>query len=869
MFRLTQPARMLIRKSIMLSLILFSSPVIAAPAQAAAVVVDCEPAVTVISDADSGPGSLRQAIVDVCDAGIITFDLPMPATITLTSGQLTIDKALRIQGPGATQLTISGNHASRIFNISGHGVHLADLRLVDGKDFSGGGILNAGILHLTDCILEGHHVDALLSSGYGGAIFNQGALFITNTLIHDNTIYASGLYTYALGGGIHNQGGVLFLNGSTLSQNLVSGGGGPEAAAISNVNGLVTILNSTISGNRATYNSGALFNLSGVMHVSHSTIVDNSVDPISPGYAILNGDGTLDLRNSIVANNDVAANCGPSLVTSLGYNLADDDSCNLGGPGDLPGSDPHLGALKVNDVGLPTHTLLSGSPALDAGICTDHNDHFIPDDGRGLPRPVDGPTLPNAADGCDIGAFEGQAVDLTPNKQIDDGLALPGQRMDYAITLTNHGVITTTTAIMSDTLPSELTFAAPVTLDPPQPNAILAQNAADLPMIGRNLTLAHGQTITLTLPVTVNADVPLGEAITNTVVAGSDEALTLHQTTHVAVTCYPPLPVTSTADDGPGSLRQAIRFSCPETTIVIAFSQPSTITLTSGPLLLERSLQIVGTGADRVILSGGNESRVFDVGPHQVHLEGLTVRNGLTENGGGIYNDGGDLTLAFVRVVDNVAEAANARGGGIYSQYGHLLVHNSTIAGNAAQSSQNSGEGGGLHVYAGIVTLDHSVVTDNTANLYAGGISADGDIFFHIFNSTISHNHATYTGGIDIGRYGDFLIENSTIAENDGNVGAGISTSFGAVTLRNTIIANNGVGNCKRGIGPFVSHGYNLDSDDTCHLTAETDLPNEDPLLLPLGDYGGATIVHALAAGSVAINAGSCFDDSGSLIPND
>ena len=91
MFRLTQPARMLIRKSIMLSLILFSSPVIAAPAQAAAVVVDCEPAVTVISDADSGPGSLRQAIVDVCDAGIITFDLPMPATITLTSGQLTND----------------------------------------------------------------------------------------------------------------------------------------------------------------------------------------------------------------------------------------------------------------------------------------------------------------------------------------------------------------------------------------------------------------------------------------------------------------------------------------------------------------------------------------------------------------------------------------------------------------------------------------------------------------------------------------------------------------------------------------------------------------------------------------------------------
>ena len=41
------------------------------------------------------------------------------ATITLTNGQLTITRDVTIAGPGASQLTISGNAASRIFNISG------------------------------------------------------------------------------------------------------------------------------------------------------------------------------------------------------------------------------------------------------------------------------------------------------------------------------------------------------------------------------------------------------------------------------------------------------------------------------------------------------------------------------------------------------------------------------------------------------------------------------------------------------------------------------------------------------------------------------------------------------------------------------
>src|SRR5207245_977056 len=68
---------------------------------------------------DSGAGSLRQAMLDANAAGgsnTIRFQLAAgPQTITLTSGQLTIASNLTITGPGAANLTLSGNNASRVF----------------------------------------------------------------------------------------------------------------------------------------------------------------------------------------------------------------------------------------------------------------------------------------------------------------------------------------------------------------------------------------------------------------------------------------------------------------------------------------------------------------------------------------------------------------------------------------------------------------------------------------------------------------------------------------------------------------------------------------------------------------------------------
>src|SRR5260370_5722643 len=121
---------------------------------------------TVTNLLDAGPGSLRQAILDTPAGGTVDFQADLTGTITLTSGELTINRSLTIDGPGAAVITVSGNHASRVFTIGGSTVYISGLTVADGTvtNGSGGGILNAGTLTLTDSILSGNS---------GGGIFNQ------------------------------------------------------------------------------------------------------------------------------------------------------------------------------------------------------------------------------------------------------------------------------------------------------------------------------------------------------------------------------------------------------------------------------------------------------------------------------------------------------------------------------------------------------------------------------------------------------------------------------------------------------------------------------------------------------------------------
>ncbi len=108
------------------------------------------------------------------------------------------------------------------------------------------------------------------------------------------------------------------------------------------------------------------------------------------------------------------------------------------------------------------------------------------------------------ADGNRIQKFGWPILTLT--KAVDNTDPAQGQRINYIIGITNKGLVTATNALISDTLPLSITFAGPVTLDPPQSNAVRATSALSLPILASNVTISPQTSITLTLPVTVSLE---------------------------------------------------------------------------------------------------------------------------------------------------------------------------------------------------------------------------------------------------------------------------------------------------------------------------------------------------------------------------
>ena len=322
----------------------------------------------VTSTDDSGPGSLRQTIADAVDGDTITFSLSYPATITLTSGELVIDKGITIAGPGANVLTVNANGTSRVFHISPNKtVTIAGLTITGGKNFVGGILNEQGTLTLSNCIVTGNFGVA----AFAGGISNSGTLTVNNSTISNNVSDDgfSGEYGGARGGGISNAG-TLTINSSTISGNratsccnLTTGGG------IQNY-GTVTINNSTVSGNLAS--SGASIDNTGTITVKNSTVNGVSSEA-GEGPSVHNSAAaTLEVGNTILFSSGALSNLSNSsgTVVSDGYNLCNDNGGGfLTATGDQINTDPKLdpNGLQNNGGGTQTIALLSDSPAINTG----------------------------------------------------------------------------------------------------------------------------------------------------------------------------------------------------------------------------------------------------------------------------------------------------------------------------------------------------------------------------------------------------------------------------------------------------------------------------------------------------------------------
>ncbi len=376
--------------------------------------------ITVTNTNDNGTGSLRHVITDANAGDDIVFDASLSGqTITLTTGQLIVDKDLTITGLGEDNLAVSGGKLSRVFKIEkSRDVTLSELMITDGferavSDRQGGGILNNGKLTINRCTISGNYSSqnddlSMSISSIGGGIANTGELTINNSTISEN----GGIFDVGSGGGIYNsRSGKLTINNSTISGNRAHSfeafGGG-----IDNY-GMLIINNSTISGNISIHGGGISNQFDGKLTINNSTISRNSA---SFGEGILIGvpwefdpiNATVELQNTILAGNPASttntnSDCDNSRgkIISLGNNLIGNASgCNITlQNSDLTG-EALLGPLADNGGPTFTHALLEGSLAIDAGsieICPST-------DQRNLQRPLDG-NSDNIAR-CDIGSYE-------------------------------------------------------------------------------------------------------------------------------------------------------------------------------------------------------------------------------------------------------------------------------------------------------------------------------------------------------------------------------------------------------------------------------------------------------------------------------
>ncbi len=772
---------------------------------------------------DGGSGELRAAVAQAYTAAkygtadTITFDPSLSGqTITLTQGfvRLGLGDGNLVPTPvtidGGNQITVSGGGTSQVFDVNSGAVAVVTgltitRGFVDGTSglataSGGGAIFNNGTLTLTNSIVSG----STASTATGGGLYNAGTLTVNNTTFSGNNADNGG-------GGIENVGTATVANStfsanSSLGSGLFTSGGG-----IDNEN-VLSVVNSTFYEN-AAYDGGGIGNF-GTLTVSQSTLSGNSAvstggsanSPAGGGIADFGDSATL-LSTIVAQNGGSDGVIGPDVyshsTSSSTNNLIGDGSDYFGATNGSSGNkvgtdaspiDPKLAPLANYGGFTQTMALKPGSPAINAGGSVTSLSAAA----------TSSATTINLANGAAIASTNGQYV-----IQIGSEEMLVTAVSDNTLTVTRgyHG--TTAASHSSGT------------------GVIVHFDQTGRPRLG-------------------TADIGAFEVEgTSQVVTTASDAVN-----HTGVSLRDAM---ARADfDASNGQSDTITFS--------AALAGQTITLVQGTLVL----QDAGSGTTTingggVITVGGNPNfGVFSVssGVH-ASLSGLQLSGGEKNggiSGGAIYNDG---TLAVANCTFSNDGFSND-GGAIYNDSaGALTITNSTFSGNSAN------DGGAIDNF-GTATIANSTFSSNTAFEHGGAIDNDSGTLT-VSNCTFSGNHGEYGGAVDNG--GTLSISNCTISGNSAhNPGGGVSSNGPSLVLMNSIVAQN----TDDGMGPDISADQSGGSNNLIgDGTGDGGITNGtngnmvgtsanpiDPKLGPLANYGGATQTMALKPGSPAINAG-------------
>lgn len=297
------------------------------------------------------------------------------------------------------------------------------------------------------------------------------------------------------------------------------------------------------------------------------------------------------------------------------------------------------------------------------------------------------------------------------------------------------------------------------------------------------------------------------------------------------------------------SLREAIDLANTTSADVIEFDPGlanSTITLTEGDLEISSSVTINGLGADVLTISGGGASRVFEEvgsGPRIITIRDLTLADGVAPSGGGgaLFTNGGTITLERV-VMRNHSSLGND-GSTILAAFATLDIIECAIVDNLTLGV------GALRLQDCQTTITSSTIANNqTRGISLFSASNSSDDTLSLTNVTIFGND---NDGIEIvsaaGTKAIFDYQNTIFAENVGtNIEARVTGDAMLITGEELTI---------------TSLGNNLLDDtpagDAAHAAAGGDLRDTDPMLAPLGNYGGTTPTKPPLPGSLAIEGGA------------
>jgi hypothetical protein len=764
--------------------------------------------------------SLSEAI-PLAEAGggdqVITFAPGLSGTIDLDGSPLQLDDTqgtISIFGPGAGTLSINAGGQSNVFDVGYESnAVISGLTITGGKArFNGGGINNGGILTVSDCTIEGNS-----AAGGGGGIYNSDVLTVKNCSITGNT--GNG------GGGIENYGygsnlGYLTVINSTISHNISTSGGGGIGSGGEEDTPTTIIAGCTISGNTANdEKGGGIFIYGGSATITDSSITNNNAGR-GNGGGIANWYGNVSISDCTISGNSCSFSSG---IENYGGSMALTNSTlsgNSGGP-----------ALANGDGCAATVTDCTISGNVDGGIKDDGSTVYLY-----------GTIVANNSAVDLNGSFAGTHNLIGDGSgELSSSTNILDENPDLG-PLGNYGGSTQTMSLLPGSPAIGHGSAFGITTD--QRGQLRPNSSNGTYDIGAFQT---------------------GPIVVNTLVDGPDNY-------------------------GQLSLRQAINLADVlasagyNETVTFAPGLSGTIALTQGSLNIgdtAGSVAIDGPGANLLSINAGKHSRVLEIDYYAAAtISGLTITGGYADNGAGIQIDGGPggppSGILTINDCDIVGNTATQYGGGVSAGSGsNLTIYESTISGNTAgigpinDPGADRGRGGGVNSYQGNVTVESSTFTGNYSNYEGGAFYAYG--LDALVNCTIVGNIARTGGGIcNTNDQGQINVTDCTISGNSALVssgGGGIYGSYGSnFNLNGNIIAGNTNGDLNNTDNGDFSGSYNLIGDGTGGLSAGNHniLPAPgntiNPMLLPLGNYGGSTETMALLPESQAVGASVILD---------